>query len=66
VNSRRFTQYLAYKRRNTYSPDVWFAAFHQALTAAGAPPKKFVPIRGPDDEARYDADTDAADAAMHD
>lgn len=65
VSSRWFTRYLAFKRRNTYYPDVWFSAQQQALAAAGVKIERFVPIA--DDQAaaaRADREAQAAEDAM--
>lgn len=50
IDSRQFTELLAYKRRNTFAPDTWFAALQLARTIAHDPPEKFIPIRGDDDD----------------
>jgi hypothetical protein len=67
VSSSDFTYYLAYKRRNTWSYDVWFSALQVALAqVTGTLPERFVPI-APDpkaEQARHDRDTAAAEADM--
>lgn len=66
VSSLWFTRYLAFKRRNTYYPDVWFSAQQQALAAAGVKIERFVPIVTDDQAAaaRADREAQAAEDAM--
>lgn len=63
MSSRRFTLYRAFKQLWTWNPDVWFAAYHNALAAAGAPPRPFVPV-DVDDAARIDRDAQAAEDSL--
>ncbi len=62
--SADITELMAYKRRNTFFPDVWFAAMQGAYTTAGYPPDKFLPTDDDGAADRRRRNTAAAEARM--
>lgn len=52
IDSKHFTELMAFKRRNTLSPNTWFPAAQLARVVAHDPPERFVPISLDEDAIR--------------
>lgn len=65
ISSFDFTELLAYRRRNTFQPDLWFAALRVAIAAAGGGVSPdFLPMADPDAERRRAAAAQAAEERL--
>lgn len=52
IDSKHFTELLAFRRLFTWNPDLWYSQQQVALAARGADLKKFVPVKIRDEEER--------------